>query len=146
VGQKLWEDEAMTEKKKTPGHSNKKECKAGGKTEKTVYKSLGLRGGHLGAVPCAVDVKNGKINRIRPLHYDGRIRFQGFQCLGDSPERQDSQADDEGPAFPVSLAYKKRSLLSQPDTLSDEAGGLGPQWRAQHPEPGQEQVCPDFLG
>ncbi|MBN2419383.1 MAG: hypothetical protein JXL81_08370, partial [Deltaproteobacteria bacterium] len=42
------------------------------KADKTVYKALGLSGGIYGAVPCAVDVKNGKILRIRPLHYDSK--------------------------------------------------------------------------
>ena len=38
--------------------------------DKTVLKSLGLSGGIYGAVPCAVDVKDGKVVRIRPLHLD----------------------------------------------------------------------------
>ena len=38
--------------------------------DKTVHKALGLSGGIFGACPCAVDVKDGKIVRIRPLHWD----------------------------------------------------------------------------
>ena len=38
--------------------------------DKTVLKSLGLSGGIYGAVPCAVDVKDGKVVRIRPHHWD----------------------------------------------------------------------------
>ena len=38
----------------------------GSGSEKTVYKSLGLSGGIFGACPCAVDVKDGKVIRIRP--------------------------------------------------------------------------------
>jgi len=33
-------------------------------------KTLGLAGLLGGGSPCAVDVKNGKIIRVRPLHYD----------------------------------------------------------------------------
>jgi hypothetical protein len=36
--------------------------------EKTVIKALSLLGG--GGLPCAVDTRDGKIIRIRPLHYD----------------------------------------------------------------------------
>jgi hypothetical protein len=39
-------------------------------SEKTCIKSLGLAGLLGGGSPCAVDVKNGKITRVRPLHYD----------------------------------------------------------------------------
>lgn len=41
-----------------------------GERERTVIKSLSLGGVTTGGVPCAVDVKDGKIVRIRPLHYD----------------------------------------------------------------------------
>ena len=40
------------------------------KDVKTVYKSLGLCGFGLGSNSAAVDVKDGKILRIRPMHYD----------------------------------------------------------------------------
>jgi hypothetical protein len=38
-------------------------------TEKTTIKALGLLGVSGGA-PCAVDYRDGKVIRIRPLHYD----------------------------------------------------------------------------
>jgi len=38
--------------------------------EKTIYKSLSLCGLDGGGSPCTVDVKDGKIVRVRPLHYD----------------------------------------------------------------------------
>ena len=34
----------------------------------TFIKALGLAG--MGGVPCAVDVKDGKVVRIRPLHFE----------------------------------------------------------------------------
>ena len=40
--------------------------------EKTVYKSLSLCGYTGGGNPCAVDVKDGRITRVRPLHYDSK--------------------------------------------------------------------------
>ena len=47
--------------------------------EDTVIKGLAL-GGH-GAFPAAVDVKDGKILRIRPLHLDWKYEKQRFKCL-----------------------------------------------------------------
>jgi hypothetical protein len=38
--------------------------------EKVVIKSLALGGLLGGGAPCAVDVKDGTIIRVRPLHYD----------------------------------------------------------------------------
>jgi trimethylamine-N-oxide reductase (cytochrome c) len=37
---------------------------------KTVYKALGLGGYIGGGSPCAVDVEDGRIIRVRPMHYD----------------------------------------------------------------------------
>jgi hypothetical protein len=44
--------------------------------EKTFIKALGLGG--VGGVPCAVDVKSGKIVRIRPLHFDWKYDKKDF--------------------------------------------------------------------
>lgn len=40
--------------------------------EKTVLKVLGFCASTCSGNPCAVDVKDGKITRIRPLHYDSK--------------------------------------------------------------------------
>jgi molybdopterin guanine dinucleotide-containing S/N-oxide reductase-like protein len=40
--------------------------------EKTVIKAVHLGGGPMEGEPCCVDVKNGRIVRIRPLHYDDK--------------------------------------------------------------------------
>ena len=47
-------------------------------SDKTVYKALGLSGGIFGAAPCAIDVKNDRIVRIRPLHYDAKYDRKSF--------------------------------------------------------------------
>lgn len=39
---------------------------------KTYIKALGLASFAVASCPSAVDVKNGKILRIRPLHYDSK--------------------------------------------------------------------------
>ena len=46
--------------------------------EKTVIKALALGGLDMGGAPCAVDVKNGKIIRVRPLHYDWKYDHKEF--------------------------------------------------------------------
>jgi hypothetical protein len=46
--------------------------KAISKEEKTVIKTLSLMAVGGGGLPAAVDVKNGRIIRIRPLRYDWR--------------------------------------------------------------------------
>jgi trimethylamine-N-oxide reductase (cytochrome c) len=77
-------------------------------TEKTVFKALALGGLDRGGGPCAVDVKDGKIVRIRPMHYDWKYTREQI-----SPwkfERDGKVLEPllkEVPA-PFSLAYKKR--------------------------------------
>ena len=71
----------MAAKKRKPKIRHKKVGageKASQVTESTVIKALGLSGGMFGAAPCAVDVKDGKIVRIRPLHYDSKYDPKQF--------------------------------------------------------------------
>ena len=77
-------------------------------TEKTVYKSLGLSGGIFGAAPCAVDVKDGKIIRIRPLHYDSKYDPKQFNPWKISRNGKSLKPVMKALPSPFSLAYKKR--------------------------------------
>ena len=77
-------------------------------TEKTVYKSLGLSGGMFGAVPCAVDVKDGTIIRIRPLHYDSKYNPEQFNPWEISKDGKSLKPLMKALPSPFSLAYKKR--------------------------------------
>ncbi len=77
--------------------------------DKTVHKALGLSGGIFGASPCAVDVKDGKIIRIRPLHWDSAYDPETF-----NPWKIEKNGKTLEPLFksvpaPWSLAYKKRA-------------------------------------
>ena len=76
---------------------------------KTVYKSLGLSGGIFGAVPCAVDVKDGKIIRIRPLHYDSKYDPKGFNAWEITKDGKSLKPMMKALPSPFSLAYKKRT-------------------------------------
>jgi len=46
--------------------------------DKTVIKALGLSGGIFGASPANVDVKDGRVVRIRPLHWDEKYDFESL--------------------------------------------------------------------
>jgi trimethylamine-N-oxide reductase (cytochrome c) len=98
--------------KKNESKVQKGDIHIGGKvpknTEKTVYKTLGLSGGIFGAAPCAVDIKDGKIVRIRPLHYDSKYNPEQFNPWKISKEGKSLEPMMKSLPSPFSLAYKKR--------------------------------------
>ena len=80
------------------------------KPDKTVIKALALGGLLGGGGECAVDVKGGKVIRIRPFHYDWRYNREDFR-----PWKITRNGKDYKPLFksvpgPFSLAYKKRTF------------------------------------
>ena len=77
-------------------------------SEKTVLKALGLSGGMFGAAPCAVDVKDGKIVRIRPLHYDSKYDPKQFNPWKITKNGKTLEPLMKSVPSPFSLAYKKR--------------------------------------
>src|SRR5512147_120394 len=82
---------------------------ARGGAQKTVLKALGLSGGIYGAVPCAVDVKDGKVIRIRPLHYDSKYDPKGFNPWEITKDGKSLKPMMKALPSPFSLAYKKRT-------------------------------------
>jgi len=78
-------------------------------TEKTVLKALGLSGGIYGAVPCAVDVKDGKVLRIRPLHWDSKYDPETFNPWRITKNGRTFEPLLKSAPSPWSLAYKKRT-------------------------------------
>ena len=77
--------------------------------DKTVLKSLGLSGGIYGAVPCAVDVKDGKVVRIRPLHWDDKYDPATFNAWKMEKNGKTFEPILKAAPSPWSLAYKKRT-------------------------------------
>jgi molybdopterin guanine dinucleotide-containing S/N-oxide reductase-like protein len=77
-------------------------------SEKTVIKALGLLGTG-GGSPCAVDVKNGKVIRIRPLHYDWRYDSKQLQPWKIQARGKTLTPISKSLPSPFSLAYKKRT-------------------------------------
>ncbi|MFC1860881.1 molybdopterin-dependent oxidoreductase [Chloroflexota bacterium] len=77
--------------------------------DKTVFKALALGGHHGGGGECAVDVKDGKIVRVRPIHYDQLYTREEL-----NPWKLERNGESLTPIFksapsPFSLAYKKRT-------------------------------------
>jgi len=77
-------------------------------TEKTVIKALGLSGGIFGASPCSVDVKDGRVIRVRPLHYDSRYDPKVFNPWKITKNGKSFEPYMKAVPAPFSLAYKKR--------------------------------------
>jgi anaerobic selenocysteine-containing dehydrogenase len=74
--------------------------------EQTFIKGLAL-GGH-GAMPAAIDVKNGRIVRIRPLHYDWKYDREKLNPWKIEARGKVWEANWKVGLAPFSLAYKKR--------------------------------------
>lgn len=77
--------------------------------DKTVIRSLALGGLLGGGGECAVDVKDGKILRVRPFHYDWKYDREAL-----NPWKIERNGATLQPLFkalpsPFSLAYKKRT-------------------------------------
>ncbi|MCL1828180.1 MAG: molybdopterin-dependent oxidoreductase [Oscillospiraceae bacterium] len=77
--------------------------------DKTVVKALGLSGGIFGASPSAVDVKDGKIIRIRPLHWGAKYDFNTFNPWKITRNGKTFEPLHKSTPAPWSLAYKKRA-------------------------------------
>src|SRR5665811_1819821 len=81
----------------------------GNSADKTVLKALGLSGGIFGACPCCVDVKDGKIVRIRPLHWDEKYDPETFNAWKIEKNGKTLEPLYKSVPAPWSLAYKKRT-------------------------------------
>jgi molybdopterin guanine dinucleotide-containing S/N-oxide reductase-like protein len=77
--------------------------------EITVIKALSLGGAQGGGGPCAVDVKDGKILRIRPFHFDWKYRKEQFNPWKVHRDGKTYRPLMKSLVAPFSLAYKKRT-------------------------------------
>ncbi len=114
--------------------------------EKTYLKGMGFSGHSVGSHISAIDVKDGKITRIRPLHYDWKYNPEEFR-----PWKLEARGKVFDPGMkslitPFSIGYKKRVYSPNRILISLKESGLGPQWREKSSEPGYKQICQDFLG
>ena len=77
--------------------------------DKTVVKALGLSGGIFGACPASVDVKDGKVVRIRPLHWDKSYDYASLNPWMIERDGKKFEPIMKSTPSPWSLAYKKRT-------------------------------------
>jgi molybdopterin guanine dinucleotide-containing S/N-oxide reductase-like protein len=80
------------------------------KPDKTAIKALALGGLLGGGGECAVDVKDGKIVRIRPFHYDWKYDKKEFNPWKITRNGKTLEPLMKSMPSPFSLAYKKRTL------------------------------------
>jgi len=79
------------------------------RVDKTVVRSLGLGGLLGGSDPSCVDVKNGKILRIRPLRFDWKFDRKTFNPWKFERNGKTLESNFKGMPSPWSLSYKKRT-------------------------------------
>jgi molybdopterin guanine dinucleotide-containing S/N-oxide reductase-like protein len=75
----------------------------------TSYRALGLCGYTCGGSACAVDSKDGKVLRVRPLHYDLKFTQQQINPWKLRRNGKTFEASIKSMPGPYSLAYKKRA-------------------------------------
>ncbi len=80
-----------------------------GGVDKTVIKTLSLGGCDGGGEPCAVDVEDGKIIRVRPFHYDWKYDTKEFNPWKFQRNGKTLKPNFKSMPAPFSLAYKKRT-------------------------------------
>jgi len=80
------------------------------KPDKTVIKALALGGLLGGGGECAVDVKDGKVIRIRPFHYDWKYDKKQFNAWKMTRNGKTFEPLLKSMPSPFSLAYKKRTF------------------------------------
>ena len=77
-------------------------------SSKTVYKGMSLTGFGSNAITTAVDVKDGKIIRLRPLHYDSKYDPKTFNQWKFEAHGKTFEPIMKTLQAPYNLAYKKR--------------------------------------
>ena len=97
-----------------PGSSPSRETLKLRIADKTVIKSLALGGLTRGGAPCAVDAKDGRVIRVRPLHYDWKYKKEDFNPWKFQRNGKSLEPLMKTLVPPFSLAYKKRTVASTP--------------------------------
>ena len=122
--------------------------------EKTLVRDISWCGVFNGANACMVDVKDGKIIRIRPARYYDQYTKEEVKPWVMHARGKTFEPSDKSLVPPLSLAYKKRVFSPGRIRLPHEASRLRSQRRPrlcrpggpQPAEPGREQVRAHQLG
>jgi anaerobic selenocysteine-containing dehydrogenase len=88
----------------------KQELQSQNQGEQTYIKAMGLAGPPGGGVPTAVDVKDGKIIRVRPLHFDWKYSKEHIKPWQFQKDGKIFESPVKSSPGPFSMAYKKRAL------------------------------------
>jgi trimethylamine-N-oxide reductase (cytochrome c) len=78
-------------------------------TDKTVIKTMSLGGVLGGGTPCSIDVKDGKIARVRPLHYDSAYDPEDLKFWQYNVKGKVFKPFTKSLPAPFMMAYKKRT-------------------------------------
>ncbi|NLE09907.1 MAG: hypothetical protein GX630_00240, partial [Actinobacteria bacterium] len=78
------------------------------KGDKQVIRGAGLMGNGDSGPPTWVDVKDGKITRIRPLHYEDEYDKKGFNLWKIEARGKTLEPPLRASVGPIGLTYKKR--------------------------------------
>ena len=105
--------------------------------DKTVLKTLGQCSFAQGGEIASVDVKDGKIVRIRPHHHDERYTEEELGQYELEKDGVNYKTPLEGPARALSARLQEAGLLAQPHQVPAEAGGLGSQGAPGSTGPGR---------
>jgi len=76
--------------------------------DKQVIRGSGLIGGGDSGPPTLVDVKEGRITRIRPLHYEMAYDKKDFNTWKIEARGKSPEPPMQSPVGPIGLSYKKR--------------------------------------
>ena len=122
--------------------------------DKTVLKGLGQCSFTRNGDPAAIDVKDGKILRIRPLHFDDKYTKEEIKPWRIEKDGKVLEPKLKSHLAPYMLAYKKRvyspnrilyPLIREDWDPTGAPGSTGPGGR-NVAEPRQEQVQAHHLG
>ena len=105
-----------------PENNPRPEAACGPVADKTVLRTIGLSGVTTGGAEGAVDVKDGKIVRIRPMHYDWKYDRQGLNPWKFERNGKTLEPNWKSLPGPYSLAYKKRVYSPNRIQISFETG------------------------
>ena len=117
-----------------------------GLNERTVLRTIGLSGVTTGGAEGAVDVKDGKIVRIRPLHYDWKYDREDLNPWKFQRNGKTLEPNWKSLPGPYSLAYKKRVYSPNRIKYPLKRVDWDPNGERNPRNPGQKQIQENLLG
>ena len=101
--------------------------------DKQVIRGSGLIGPRDSGAPTLVDVKDGKITRIRPFDYETKYDRKDFNAWKMEARGKTFEPPMRASLGPIGHGLQEARLFQEPGTLSAEARRLGPERRGHGP-------------